>query len=322
MSLTSVVVVKPSSLGDIVHTLPAVHFLKSTFPEAKISWIANTEWTPLLVGNADVTTVIPFPRNKFRGPSGIVRFFRWCRSLSGLAPDLVLDFQGLFRSAWMARSTNGKSIYGLSDSREASRFYYDKRASVRSDQHSVLRYLTLANLAGANIQGPVHFPLPDGKSIGSVELPRPFVALHPFARGHGKSLTPAEITQFARLLAPMPVVIVGRSDAGFENHQNIFSLVNRTDLAELIWVLRQARFVVSVDSGPMHIAAAVNSELISVHTWSNPRLVGPYNPDAWIWKDRRLFQVKSIDTENFRESTNERPDVAQIASFVQNRLLH
>jgi ADP-heptose:LPS heptosyltransferase len=322
MSLTSVVVVKPSSLGDIVHTLPAVHSLKSTFPEAKISWIANTEWTPLLDGNADVTTVIPFPRKEFRGALGILRFFRWCRSLSGLAPDLVLDFQGLFRSAWMARSAKGKSVYGLSDSREASRFYYDKRACVRSDQHSVLRYLALAHLAGANISGPVQFPLPDGKSIGSVELPRPFVALHPFARGPGKSLTPAEITEFTRLLAPIPVVIVGRSDADFETHQNVLSVVNRTDLAELIWVLRQARFIVSVDSGPMHIAAALSSELVAIHTWSNPRLVGPYNPDAWIWKDRRLFQVRSIDTEKFRETTDDRPDLAQIASFVRNRLLH
>ncbi len=322
MSLSSVVVVKPSSLGDIVHTLPAVHFLKSTFPEAKISWIANTEWTPLLDGNADVTTVIPFPRKEFRGASGILRFFRWCRSLSGLAPDLVLDFQGLFRSAWMARSAKGKSVYGLSDSREASRLYYDKRASVRPDQHSVVRYLALANLAGANVSGPVQFPLPGGNPISFVELPKPFVALHPFARGPGKSLTPAEISEFTGLLAPIPVVIVGRSDAVFETHQNVVSLVNQTDLAELIWVLRQARFTVSVDSGPMHIAAAVNSELISIHTWSNPRLVGPYNPDAWIWKDRRLVQVRSIEAENFREANDERPDLAQIASFVRNRLLH
>ena len=108
----------------------------------------------------------------------------------------------------------------------------------------------------------------------------------------------------------------------FETHQNVVSLVNQTDLAELIWVLRQARFTVSVDSGPMHIAAAVNSELISIHTWSNPRLVGPYNPDAWIWKDRRLVQVRSIEAENFREANDERPDLAQIASFVRNRLLH
>lgn len=322
MSLSSVVVVKPSSLGDIVHTLPAVHFLKSTFSDTKIYWIANTEWTPLLEGNADVTTVIPFPRTDFRGAAGILKFFRWCRCLSGLTPDLVLDFQGLFRSAWMARSANGKAVYGLSDSREASRFYYDKRAVVRPDQHSVARCLALAKLAGANVSGSVQFPLPPGKPIVTVKLPKPFVALHPFARGTGKSLMPTEISEFTRSIDPVPVVIVGRSDAKFESHQNVVSLVNRTDLAELIWVLREARFIVSVDSGPMHIAAAVSSELVSIHTWSDPRLVGPYNPDAWIWKDRRLFQVRSIDGEKFRGSTGKRPDLTQIAGFVRNRILH
>ena len=81
MTPSSVLVVKPSSLGDIVHTLPAVHYLKMTFPEAEISWIANTEWVPLLEENADLKTIIPFPRGEFRGPVGIFQFVRWCRGL-------------------------------------------------------------------------------------------------------------------------------------------------------------------------------------------------------------------------------------------------
>ena len=71
MTPASVLVVKPSSLGDIVHTLPAVHYLKVTFQHTKISWIANTEWVPLLEGNADLKKVIPFPRREFRGPVGM-----------------------------------------------------------------------------------------------------------------------------------------------------------------------------------------------------------------------------------------------------------
>jgi heptosyltransferase I len=322
MSLASVVVVKPSSLGDIVHTLPAVHFLKSAFPSSKISWVINTEWAPLLKGNEDVSTVIPFSRNEFRGVAGIVKFFGWSRNLSSLSPDVVLDFQGLFRSAWIARSTKGKSVYGLSDSRETSRFFYDKLAIVGRDQHAVTRYLALARLAGADVSGTPRFPLPQGKSIPAIELPKAYVALHPFARGVGKSLAPREIGELIRLLAPFPVVVIGRSDAPFEVGENGISLANRTDLTELIWVLRQARFIVSVDSGPMHIAAAVSRDLLSIHTWSDPRLVGPYNPEAWIWKDHRILQVRSIVTEKFRAIPRERPDLAQIADFVRNQLLH
>jgi heptosyltransferase I len=318
----SVLVVKPSSLGDIVHTLPAVHFLKVTLPEAKVSWIVNTEWVPLLEENADLQTIIPFPRIEFRGPVGIFKFARWCRELSGLEPDLVLDFQGLFRSAWMSRSAKGKLIYGLSDSREASRFCYDKRAFVQANQHSVDRYLALARLAGADTSGPIEFLLPRGKAISSQELPERFVVLHPFSRGAGKSLTPQEIFEFTRLLVPIPVIVAGRSRTEFVTDRNGISLVNQTDLSELIWLLRRASFIVSVDSGPMHIGAAITPELLSIHTWSDPGLVGPYNPDAWVWKADRIFRVRSIQTGESREGNDQRPNLGQIASFVRDRLLH
>jgi heptosyltransferase-1 len=322
MTPSSVLVVKPSSLGDIVHSLPAVHYLKVTFPEAEISWVANTEWVPLLEGNADLKTVIPFPRKEFGGPVGILNFVQWCRGLSGLKPDLVLDFQGLFRSAWVSRSAKGKSVFGLSDSREASRFCYDRRALVKPGQHSVDRCLALARLAGADTSGPLQFPLPIGRTIRSLELPDRFVVLHPFARGAGKSLTPDEIFEFTHLLVPIPVVVVGRTRAHFTTDRNGLSLVNQTDLAELIWILRQSSFIVSVDSGPMHIGAAITSELLSIHTWSDPETVGPYNPDAWIWKAKQIYRVGSNRTGESWKGSEERPDIPQIGSFVRDRLLH
>jgi heptosyltransferase I len=322
MTPSSVLVVKPSSLGDIVHTLPAVHFLKTTFRNAEFTWITNTEWVPLLEQNDDLTTIIPFPRGEFKGLGGIVKFFRWCRGLVGLKPDLVLDFQGLFRSAWISRSAKGKSVFGLSDSREASGYFYDKRALVHSGQHSVERYLALARLAGADTRGLIQFPLPPGKAIPLLELPERFVVLHPFARGAGKSLTVGEIFEFTRQIAPIPVVIVGRSDEQFTTDQNGISLVNKTGLPELIWLLRRSSFIVSVDSGPMHIGAAITSELLSIHLWSNPGSVGPFNPEAWIWKDRRIFQVRSNQVGESRAGIGERPDIAQIVAFVRDRLLH
>ena len=127
MTPSSVLVIKPSSLGDIVHTLPAVHFLKTTFRDADFYWIANSEWRPLLQDNADLKAVIPFPRSRFRGASGIVEFVRWCSEISHLEPHLVLDFQGLIRSAWIARSAKGRRILGLSDAREAAGYHYHER---------------------------------------------------------------------------------------------------------------------------------------------------------------------------------------------------
>jgi len=119
MSPSSILVVKPSSLGDIVHTLPSVHCLKRSFPEAQIRWIVNPEWKPLLEENRDLAEVIPFPRKSFRGLEGLPRFLGLGARLARLRPDLVLDFQGLLRSAWIARSARGKKILGLSDARKA-----------------------------------------------------------------------------------------------------------------------------------------------------------------------------------------------------------
>jgi heptosyltransferase I len=322
MTPSSVLVVKPSSLGDIVDTLPAVHYLKETFQDAKISWIANTEWAPLLEQNVDLASIIPFPRREFKGPVGVLKFIQWCRALSVLEPELVLDFQGLLRSAWISRNANGQSVFGLSDSREASRFFYDRRALVHSKQHSVDRYLALARLAGADTSGPIQFPLPPGTAIPSLELPERYVVLHPFARGQGKSLSPSEISEFIHLVAPMPVVVVGRSNAHFAMDRNGISLVNKTSLPELIWLLRRSSFIVSVDSGPMHIGAAITAELLSIHLWSDPKLVGPYNPEAWVWKAQRIFQVSSNRASESSAENGERPDIVQIAGFVRDRLLH
>ncbi|MBV9643746.1 MAG: glycosyltransferase family 9 protein [Verrucomicrobia bacterium] len=321
MTPASVLIVKPSSLGDIIHTLPAVHYLKATFQDTKIFWIANTEWVPLLEKNADLKTVIPFPRSEFRGPAGILKFFRWCRGLAGLQPDLVLDFQGLLRSAWISRSAKGKAVFGLSDATEGSRFCYDRLAPVDPTQHAVRRYVTLARLAGADTSGPIQFPLPRGKAIQWFKLPQRFVVLHPFARGAGKSLSSREIFEFVHLLFPIPVVVVGQSKAQFATEPNGISLVNQTSLLELIWLLRQSTFIVSVDSGPMHVGAAITSELLSIHTWSDPVSVGPYNPDAWIWKGQRVFQVRSHRMGDPGELKEERPNIIQIANFVLDRLL-
>ena len=144
MTPSSVLVVKPSSLGDIVHTLPAVHFLKTTFRNAEISWIANTEWVPLLEQNADLKTVIPFPRGEFKGPVGIVKFCPmvprtcWVETRSGPGFSRVIPKR---MDLTQREGQVGVRLVGFERS---SRFFYDKRALVHSGQHSVDRYLALA----------------------------------------------------------------------------------------------------------------------------------------------------------------------------------
>jgi heptosyltransferase I len=95
-------------------------------------------------------------------------------------------------------------------------------------------------------------------------------------------------------------VIVGRSRAKIEVAANCIDVTNQTSLLQLIWLIRVARFVVSVDSGPMHIAAAVNDRLLSIHTWTDPIRVGPYSPKAWVWKHGQLLRAGELEAARIR----------------------
>jgi heptosyltransferase I len=293
-------IIKPSSLGDIVHTLPAVTLLREAHPGAEITWVINPEFAPLLRGNPDVNHVHFFPRGQFRGLGAPRSLLPWLKKTRGIRPDLALDFQGLLRSALIARISGAKEIHGMSDAREGSRFFYDRVAKVNRRGHAVNRYLKLAECAGATIGESLRWPLPTGDPLPRFDQYPPFILLHPFARGDGKSLSNAVIEEFCSAFAPTRVVVVGQSRRKIDTPGNCIDLTNQTSLLQLIRLIRVARFVVSVDSGPMHIAAAVTDNLLSIHTWTDPRRVGPYNRNAWVWKHGQLLRASELETAKLR----------------------
>ena len=308
---------KPSSLGDIVHTLPAVAAIKAHWPAAHLWWIVNPEWAPLLEGNPHVDEVVLFPRRDFRGVRGLRRLAPWARALrERINADLVLDFQGLLRSALIAKLCRGEGgrIVGLSDAREGARHFYDERVDVSGCTHAVDRYLALVRALGIEIPRSHWWPLPPGTEPADFSTAERFVILHPFSRGIGKSLSVADVIEFCRTLAPARIVIVGRTDEHVPSLPNVTDLLNRTTIPELIWLLRRASYIVSVDSGPMHIAAALTPRLVSLHTWSDPEKVGPYHRDAWVWKGGALAQVRDL------AHRHPAPDIAALAAFVARML--
>ncbi len=313
----SILIIKPSSLGDVVHTLPAVAAIREANPDAEITWVINPEWAPILRGNPDVDHVHLFPRGEFRGlgaPASLRLFLQRTRALR---PDVAIDFQGLLRSALIAKASRAGEIYGLSDAREGSRFFYNHVAPVNRREHAVERYLKLAETAGARIPETLRCPLPTGDPLPRFDEYPPFVLLHPYARGRRKSISLGAVAQFCAAFAPARVVVVGRSRARFRPPDNCVDLTNQTTLLELIRLVRAAAFTISVDSGPMHIAAAVTDRLVSIHTWSDPRRVGPYNPDATVWKNGQLLRVAELETAGKLKSRRFRSaDVATVANFV------
>ena len=238
-----ILVVKPSSLGDIVHTLPAVARIKRTYPTARLRWLINPEWAPLLADNPDVDDVVLFPRQEFKGIRGGFRFATWARVLRrNVRADLILDVQGLLRSALISRlcRASGGKIIGLSDAREGSRFFYDRVTDVSGKPHAVDRYLAMVDSLDASSGTEMEWPLPLGSAPSGFSACEPFVLLHPFSRGAGKSLSLSDIADFCAALAPQKIVVAGRADAELPTFSNGANLLNQTTLLELIWLIRHA----------------------------------------------------------------------------------
>ncbi|MEM8952876.1 MAG: glycosyltransferase family 9 protein [Verrucomicrobiota bacterium] len=331
-AIESVLVVKPSSLGDVVHTLPAVALLRRQFPDLRIGWVVNETWAPVLRGSGVVDGVVEFPRERFRGAGGFLGMWRWIRGLRDLRPDLALDFQGLFRSVWMARASRAGELAGLEDGREGSRWCYDEVVAVPDGAvHSVDRYLALVAAGGVEVPGGkegLEFPLPEGDEPSDAsELPEGYVLFHPVSRGEGKSMPGDQVKRFCEVVGPERVVLVGRQAVSGESGEwdlppGVVNWMDSTSLGELIWLVRRAGVVVTVDSGPMHLAAAVSERVIGIHTWTDPRKVGPYRPGCLVWKAGQVRPVGALagDDAALVESRGDRrwvltvTDVEAIAS--------
>jgi len=279
----TLLLIKPGSLGDVVHALPVAAALHDAMPGTKLAWVVDPRWQPILEGNPAISRCIPFPREQFRGVTGTAKAVGWFAGLRDLQPSVAVDLQCLLRSALVAACSRAGRRIGLSDAREGAARFYHATAAVNDRMHAVDRYLAVLPLLGVAIPEHPRFDIGAGDPIPGFDTTG-FVLLHPFARGAGKSLSADHVRRMCEMLSPRPVVLAGVGNAPSNLPANTHNLANRTTLRQLIWLIRRAATVISVDSGPMHLAAAANVPLLSIHTWSDPRKVGPHSETAFIWQ--------------------------------------
>lgn len=324
---TSLFIVKPSSLGDVVHTIPSVSLIARAYPHLEIRWLVNPEWAPLVENLPWLTAAVPFPRSRFRGAGGALQLLKWKPELkeSAAQPDVSIDFQGLLRSGLASKWSGAPVRVGMSDSREGARFFHNEIVAVDRRAHAVDRYLTVVRALGIEVPDQLVWELPDGdviaaNLIGDVSLEKAIV-LHPYSRGEGKALSSQEVIRFCETCADREVIIVGQGDIVAGLPENVRDLTNRTSLSELVYLLKRAGWVVSVDSGPMHIAAAATPRLLGIHTWSDPCKVGPYRPEAWVFKGGQFFHPQhcSVDLRD-KACPLDDADIRSIADFVLEKL--
>ena len=294
-----ILVVRLGAMGDVIHALPAVARLKFSFPDAHIAWAVESHWTPLLDENPYVDEVVPFalaawrkdPMTRLTWKS--LRSFR--RRLRQAKFDLAIDFQGLLKSAVVTHFSRADRVFGFEKEmvreRIAASFYSDSTAS--NAEHVVDKNLDLATAAGA-VNGPVTFPLPPGKP-GPALPAGDFVLAAPVA-GWASKQWPAEYyAELAERLwgdRRMPLLldcapqdrhyverICARSPSGS-------CIVHVSSLEEVIAATRRARAVVGVDSGPLHLAAALDVPGVAIYGQTDPARNGPYGDSFTVLRSR------------------------------------
>ena len=263
-----ILVTRLGSMGDVIAALPAVASLKHSIPHSRITWVIDPKWSVLLEGNPYVDSVMLLDRRTLAGLKSAWRQLRAERF------DLAVDFQGLIKSALVATIARPERIFGFdaAQARESqASWFYSTRVQVRS-QHAVERNLELAAAAGASSILRT-FPLPPGAPEG--RLPEgDFVLASPFA-GWGAKQWPLE--NYARLAerlrreCGLPVVLNGPEAIQLEGIQSHVS-----GIAGLIHATRKATAVVGLDSGPMHLAAALGKPGIALFGPTCPARNGPY----------------------------------------------
>jgi heptosyltransferase I len=286
-----ILIIKPSAIGDVVHTLPILNLLKRRWPEAEISWLVTPGCAPLLDRHPQLTEVIQFNRNRFghawRSLTATSAFARMIAGLRRRRFDWVLDFQGLFRSGWITWLTGADTRVGFDDAREGAPAFYTHAVSSGGwwHQHAIGRYLSMAAALGCDRE-PVEFHFavdPADRAAAAAMVPPSarFAVLIPGSLWPTKRWPPEKFAKLAPALQErfgLDTVLLGIASEA-EAAAAIparFNLVGRTTLRQTIALLERADLVVANDSGPMHIASALGRPLVAIYGPTNPILTGPY----------------------------------------------
>jgi heptosyltransferase-1 len=287
--IEKILVVKPSSLGDVVHSLPFLNAIKTCFPAASIHWVIAKGLEGIFEGHPMIDKLWIINKDDWKKIGNLKvtanELKELFKNLKKEKYDVVFDLQGLLRSGIITSATGARARVGFKEAREGSRFFYTHKVEGGKNIHAVDRYLKMAQFVGCDISDII-FPLqvPTGTSSCIAGLPpdQKYAVIVPGARWKTKKW-PAE--KFGKLSSRLPlksIIVGGRDDKNIADEivslssGRATSLAGKTDLIELIEIMKHARFVVSNDSGPMHIAAALGIPVFAIFGPTDPGKTGPY----------------------------------------------
>lgn len=288
-----ILILKPSSLGDVVQALPVLRLLKRHLPQSEIYWWIESTLAPLLEGDPDLAGIVPFDRRRWAAPRNWAALWRGVYWTRQQAFDWVIDLQCLARSGAYAWLANGKLTIGLDEPREGARGYYDvvvRRPSFHT--HAVDWYLEVLRPLGVPATSRFEWlpPRPDVaagiRARWPVEQAR-WVALQPGARWLNKRWPLESFAELLRLLAEARTdlrfaVLGGAEDCALgeavtrATPARCLDLTGKLSLPEMVEWLRLSELMVTNDTGPMHVAAALGTPVVGLFGPTEPQRTGPY----------------------------------------------
>jgi len=317
-------------MGDIIHALPSAAALHDTFPDARVDWVVDPKWARLLEGNSTIDEAISLDRKsagKILAGIGKLRAAKY---------DCVIDFQALYKSALIALASGAPRRIGFprSYAREglASLFYTDRIDP--QGAHKVEHNLTLVEAAGAKKFTP-RFPLaiyPQDEEITTAELARngigDFFVLNPGGGWRSKCWPAPRYGELHRRLTDhygwRGVVSFGPGEEGLAK-EVIDAAGDRPPVAiplgigPLMALVRRAEFIVSADTGPLHLASALGAPVIGLYGPTDPARNGPFSSDDVVIRNLHAsattYQRGKYDSPAMLSIT-----VDQVVDAVERRL--
>lgn len=280
-----ILIVKPSSLGDIIHALPFLAAVRELYPEAEISWVVNPVYKDLLIHNPQLSKVMLFDRNIWKKSyiGGYKNFYNLVKEMQLEKFDMAIDLQGLMRSALITFYSGAKQKMVVNNTREGAKFFYRKFVgSDEKDIHAVDRIMSVALDLGWQKReltvDDFRIFVPDETTdkvngfLGSSS--ERLVVVNPFTRWESKKWNKDYYVELIGklLVEGFNVAVTGASSDAKEGSyivdkagdQRLINLVGKTSLIELVALLKKASFMISSDSGPVHLANALGCKTITL----------------------------------------------------------
>jgi heptosyltransferase I len=339
----NILIVKLSAIGDVIHTLPSLAALRRLYPDAHITWVIEGAAAELIKNHPYLDEVLISRRKKWIKDIRSLQFGLAIKEIKSFIKtlrqrhyDLAIDFHGLFKSSMIVFLSRSTRKLGYDSLQELSGLFLNEKIPEDMKKHAVDRYLDFPRYLGAKIDNAEFVLPPDKEAQAKVKIlmdkyhleDKKFIAVNPIALWETKLWSNEKFAELARLIndnLQMKVVITGSDRETLDKitssaNKEIINLGGQTSIPELACLYKKARIVISTDSGPMHLTAAVGTPVIALFGPTDPARTGPYGSGHTIIRTELACSpcfLKKCSTKKCMEDITPRQVFAVVEKLIK-----